>query len=119
MKLSIDPSVREDQSASPASTALASWYASHAVVRRMWAIEESQRIRVIVTLEPTLDGDDTHPAWLAHGGAWANELQLCTGRPVHLEAIGEPEFEEFEIDSDGIVVVEMYWRDPWAVANWT
>ena len=44
---------------------LTQWYAAHSAFRRLWAIQESQRMRVIVMLEPTNDGDDIYPAWLA------------------------------------------------------
>jgi hypothetical protein len=37
---------------------LSQWYASHAIVRRLWAMESGEAIRIVVTLEPTLDGDD-------------------------------------------------------------
>ena len=69
---------------------LSKWYASHAIVRRLWAMESGEAIRVVVTLEPTLDGDDTQPAWLANSWTWAQELRLRLQRIVHLELINEP-----------------------------
>jgi len=66
MKLSLDPSFNAERSGTPASIALTDWYASRSAVRRLWAIEDSQIIRVIVTLEPTHDGNDTHPVWIAN-----------------------------------------------------
>ena len=63
---------------------LSKWYASHSIVRRLWAMESGEAIRVVVTLEPTLDGDDTQPAWLANSWTWAQELRLRLQRIVHL-----------------------------------
>jgi len=90
---------------------LAKWYAAHSAVRRLWAISESQRMRVIVTLEPTHDGDDIYPAWLANGHEWAHELQLRTGGPVQLEVTDEPFLVEFAAGVDGVLVAELLWRD--------
>jgi hypothetical protein len=51
-------------------------------VRRLWAFKASQGMRIIVTLEPTHDGDDICPAWLANGYEWARKLQLRMARAV-------------------------------------
>jgi len=37
--------------------------------------------------------------------------------PVKLELIDEPSFEEVEIDSEGIIVADLCWRDPSVLAN--
>jgi hypothetical protein len=91
---------------------LAKWYAAHPAVRRLWAIKEAQRMRVIVTPEPTHDGDDIYPAWLAKGDEWANELQLRMGGPVQLEVVDEPFLAEFAAGVGGVLVAELFWRDP-------
>jgi hypothetical protein len=97
----------------PAATALVKWYASHSVVRRLWAIESGEAIRVVVTLEPTLDGDDTQPAWLANSWTWAQELRLRLHRIVHLELINEPSVRvEASCDREGALITEISWRDP-------
>lgn len=68
-------------------------------------------MRVIVTLEPTHDGDDTYPAWLANGNEWAHELQLHMDGPVQLEVMDEPFLAEFPSGVDGVLVAELFWRD--------
>ncbi|RPH55000.1 MAG: hypothetical protein EHM84_00420 [Lysobacterales bacterium] len=90
---------------------LAKWYAVHPAVRRLWAISDSQRMRVIVTLEPTHDGDDIYPAWLANGHEWTHELQLLMGWPVQMEVTDEPSLVEFAAGADGVLVAELFWRD--------
>ena len=90
---------------------LAKWYAAHSAVRRLWAISEPQGMRVIVTLEPTHDGDDIYPAWLANAREWARELQSRLGGPVQLEVMDEPLREEFATGVDGVLVAEVLWRD--------
>jgi hypothetical protein len=77
---------------SAAFAELAKWYATHPAVRRLWAIRAPQRMRVIVTLEPTHDGDDIYPAWLANGRQWVRELQSRIDGPVELEVMDPPFF---------------------------
>lgn len=91
---------------------LAQWYAAHPAVRRLWAIQESQGIRVIVMLEPTHDGDDVYPAWLAKGQEWAHELRLRMDGTVQLEVIDEPFLADLAAGIDGVLVAELFWRDP-------
>ena len=91
---------------SPLAQVLANWYAAHSMVRRLWAIDESQRVRVIVTLRPTNDGDDIFPAWLANAREWAQELQSSLRGPVQLEVMDEP-----AAGVDGVLVAELAWRD--------
>jgi hypothetical protein len=91
---------------------LTQWYAAHSAFRRLWAIQESRRMRVIVMLEPTHDGDDIYPAWLANGHEWARELQVRMAGPVQLEVVDEPFAAEFAGGTDGVLVAELSWRDP-------
>jgi len=111
VKLSLDPA-GEPRTVTPESLALAAWYDTHPTVRRMWAIKDAETLRVIVTLEPTVDSDDTLPAWLAQSQAWVRELQLHTGYLVELELIEDPLSDEIESDVEGDIVIVMYWRDP-------
>jgi hypothetical protein len=92
-------------------TALTQWYAAHSAFRRLWAIQESQRMRVVVMLEPTNDGDDIYPAWLANGQQWARELESRIAEPVQLEVVDEPFAAEFVAGIDGLLVAELFWRD--------
>ena len=105
-------SFSDEQVPAAALIVLEQWYAGHSAVRRLWAIKESQGIRVIVTLEPTHDGDDIYPAWLAKGREWARELQSRMDGPVQLEVIEEPYLPEFVAGLDGVLLAELFWRDP-------
>jgi hypothetical protein len=105
------PMFRDDgRTFTAAFLVLAKWYAAHPAVRRLWAIKESQGMRVIITLEPTHDGDDIYPVWLANGHAWAHELQLLMDGPVQLEAMDEPLLAEVATGVDGVLVAELFWR---------
>ncbi|MCI0348464.1 MAG: hypothetical protein L0Z53_03475 [Acidobacteriales bacterium] len=95
----------------PALVVLAEWYAAHSAVRRLWAITETQRMRVIVTLEPTHDGDDIYPGWLANGHEWSHELQLRMDVPVQLEVMDQPFLAEPAAGVDGVLVAALFWRD--------
>ena len=69
-------------------------------------------MRVIVTLEPTHDGDDIYPAWVANGHEWAHELRLRIDGPVQLEVVHEPLLPDFAAGVDGVLFAELSWRDP-------
>jgi hypothetical protein len=87
------------------------WYAAHPSIRRLWAVQESQGLRVIVTLEPTHDGDDIYPAWVANGHNWAQDLQSRMDASVELEVMDEPSLARLPIGVNGVVVAELFWRD--------
>jgi hypothetical protein len=91
-------------------SSLAEWYAAHPAVRRLWAIREAHGLRVILTLEPTHDGDEIYPAWLANGQAWAHDLELRVDGPVELQVMHAP--FPLELGVDGVLVAELCWRDP-------
>lgn len=111
MNLVLDPLLNQLRAVTAALAALTKWYARHRTVRRLWAISEPQRMRVIVTLEPTHDGDDIYPAWLANGHEWAHELQLRMDVPVHLEVMDEPFLAQPIAGVDGVLVAALFWRD--------
>jgi hypothetical protein len=112
MKLSLDPTTMIPQHISAESEALSEWYDAHPSIRRLWAIRDEQALSVIVTLEPTVDNDDTYPAWFACNQGWAHEIRRITGSPVTLELLDEPPVDEFEIDLEGEIVAAISWRDP-------
>ena len=103
----------------PVATAeLVQWYASHCIVRRLWAIEAGEAVRIVVTLEPTPDGDDTQPAWLANSWTWVQELRLRLQRRVHLELMNEPSARvEASCDRASALITEISWRDPSSAAG--
>ena len=107
-----------DPARSATAAMLAEWYASHSTIRRLWAIEEKEVIRVVVTLEPTPDGDDTQPAWLANSWTWAQDLRLRLQGTVHLQMIGEPSARaESFCDTHSALITELSWRDPTRAAD--
>ena len=112
MKLSLDPSASVSRTDTPESEALATWYDANPAIRHMWAIKDAKALRVIVTLEPTVDSDDILPAWLANSQAWLDELRSHTGSIVELELINQPLLGAIETDAEGEVVVAICWRDP-------
>lgn len=95
-----------------AAAELVHWYTSHSLIRRLWAIEEVEALRVVVTLEPTPDGDDVEPAWLANSRMWAHELQRRMHRVVRLEMISDPAHIEAILDPERTLVTAISWRDP-------
>jgi hypothetical protein len=111
MKLSLDPCVIRPRDVTAESLALAWWYDSKPAVRRLWGIQEPEKLRVIVAVEPTHDNGDIYPAWLAYADAWAAELHSYTGRPVQLELIREAPCDGIEVTVDSVVVADLYWRD--------
>jgi hypothetical protein len=115
MNLILDPSLDDGRTVSAAFVVLAEWYAAHSAIRRLWAIKESQGMRVIVTLEPTHDGNDIYPAWLANGNEWAHELEMRIGGPMQLEVTDEPLLPAGV--GGGVLVAELFWRDPSALAD--
>ena len=118
MNLRLDAPLDVVQAITAPAAVLAKWYASHSVVRRLWAIEEIEVIRIVVTLEPTHDGDDVQPAWLANSWTWAQELQLRMHRIVRLEMIDEPSHIESSFDrDDSALITETSWRDPSIAAD--
>ena len=90
MKLNLDPMAMIPRHITAESEALAEWYDAHPTIRRLWAIKDAQTLSVIVTLEPTVDNDDTYPAWFACNQGWAREIRSITGSPVNLELLDEP-----------------------------
>lgn len=74
-------------------------------------MNQSVNLRVILMLEPTNDGDETSPAWMANGRRWRDQLQERLACKVELERIDGPLPAEFEIDGNGLLVVALNWRD--------
>lgn len=95
------------------TAALVSWYGARAAIRRMWAIDRSFALEVRVALEPTPDGGDTLPAWLANRGYWTCELQQLARREVQLKLVALDDFGEFHTDPDASVIAELHWRVSW------
>src|SRR5688500_18684093 len=109
LKLSFDPALTAPRVITAESLALASWYDAHPAIRRLWGIRDAQRLRVIVSIEPTHDDSDVYPAWIGNSMNWARELRSSTGASVQLELIDES--DGIEVDEDSTVVADLFWRD--------
>ncbi len=100
--------------------ALARWYDERAAVLRLWAIQPESTagdlaaspLRVILLLQPSPDGNDTAPAWVAHGATWSRELEQRLDRAVQLERVDVAGAAGFEVDGDGALLASLCWRDP-------
>jgi hypothetical protein len=96
------------------SAALAQWYADNAAIRRLRAVEAAVGLVVLVTLEPTSDGDDTLPIWLANRREWSDHLTRLTRREVQLLPVTANEYEGSPVDSGAVTIAELGWRDFWS-----
>ena len=90
---------------------LSRWYAAHASIRRLWALEDRDELIVFVTLEPSLDGDDTLPLWLTNSREWANDLRTRTNRNVQLKLVVSGAFVKSYVNAGAAMIAERSWRD--------
>ena len=100
--------------AAAASQVLHDWYARNPVVLRLWAIRPysvGHGMRIILMLEPSIDGNEMSPAWMANSARWARDLQQKLNGAVQLERLDGPLPEEFEIDGEGVLHASLCWRD--------
>ncbi len=105
---------------SPYAASLSTWYARTPGVRCLWAIDSarppepsaSERLRVVLMLEPAGDSGETGIVWMARGRSWQQELRAELACEVDLEWVDDGDSDELEIDGDGTVVVALCWRDP-------
>jgi len=110
---SIDsPSVNAKEGTDIAS-ALARWYAAQASIRRLWAIDDPVALIVLVTLEPTSDGDDPFPVWLAKNGDWTSDLRQVTRRDVQLKLAVSGGFDEPHVVTHAALIADVSWRESW------
>jgi hypothetical protein len=92
--------------------ALSAWYGSRPEIRRLWALRDTQGLRVLVHVERALDSNEIHPAWMAKRGVWIDELQLLMGSSVRLEYADESFGDEVATDAPSVIVAALSWRDP-------
>lgn len=95
------------------STALARWYADHSSIRRLWAVDDPDGLVVFVALEPSSDGDDALPVWLANRHSWTHDLRRATERDVQLKLFASGVIDDTDIAADAITIAELSWRDAW------
>lgn len=93
------------------SLALANWYQSNPVVRRLQGIQVAQALRVVISIEPSFDSDDVYPAWVANCQQWARELNALTGQIVQLELVGAFPLDGMEFRAGRDIVADLFWRD--------
>lgn len=96
------------------SAALAAWYGSRPVIRRLCALRDAKGLRVFVHVERAFDSQEIHPAWIVNRDVWIEELQASTGTRVQLELTENP-FDEVLAGSAGVIVAALSWRDPFFV----
>src|SRR5258708_23463001 len=96
-----------------AKSRLTVWDALPPIIRRLWAIEGRSSILVLLSLEPTPDGSDTSPAWLANAQRWGEDLRKRLGGPVTLQLMDVLISVDVSLD-DGTVIADLCWRDPCA-----
>ena len=94
------------------SAALAAWYGSRPLIRRLCALRDTQGLRVLVHVERAFDSNEIHPAWIANRDVWIEELQSCTRSRVRLELAENPFGDEVVTGSAGVIVAALSWRDP-------
>lgn len=111
MKINIDPVASCRVQVSSESLALAAWYDSQPAVRRLWGIKLTNLLRVVVSVEATLDNSDVLPVWLANRSAWANELSDFTRSAVQLELFDALTDVEIDVGTESVIVADLYWRD--------
>jgi hypothetical protein len=102
---------------------IADWYALQPRVRRLWAFWVQARaasigtgqIRAVVQLEPSADGNEIGPSWVANAATWENELRLRLACAVRLERFRSDDQllgEESELGFERPLVTAQSWRDP-------
>lgn len=113
MSLALNRSSFEDQDVTVISTCLARWYDAHASVRRLWAVDEGSLLAVYVSLEPTFDGDDALPVWLAMKHEWSSDLRSIVSREVQLRFVTSDVLSPSCVRGNAVLVAEIHWRESW------
>jgi hypothetical protein len=113
MSVAIDQVIPDDPDTSAIPEALAKWYGTHPSIRRLWAIEEGGEITVCVSLEPTSDGGDTLPLWLAMSQEWRSDLQSLCRRDIDLKFVEPDLLPSSHLTGEAAIVAEIDWRESW------
>ncbi len=107
------PNLNDDPDTGGIPAELARWYGAHASVRRLWAIEDGHLFTVCISLEPTSDGADALPVWLAMNHEWRGDLQALCAREVRLEFVEPDVLPPAYLTGDATIVAEVDWRETW------
>jgi hypothetical protein len=113
MSVAVYRSILEHQDITMISTSLAKWYDAHASVRRLWAVDEGSLLAVYISLEPTSDGDDALPVWLAMNREWSSDLTSIIPREVRLRLVTSSVLSPSDIRDDAVIVADVNWREAW------
>jgi hypothetical protein len=89
------------------------WYAAQSSIRRVWALDDPDALLIFVAIEPTADGDDALPVWLAKKDEWIRDLQSLFAREVRLQLVAPGAIEESPVGIGTTVIAELSWRDSW------
>lgn len=92
------------------TAALSRWYAANSSIRRLLAVDDASAITIFVALEPSPDGDDALPLWLANARAWGSDLTALIAREVRLELL---EGAALPMTAPGECLAHLDWRDAW------
>jgi hypothetical protein len=96
---------------SPEAPALASWYAAHAQVRRLWAVNQTDTILIVMRIEPTLDGYDALPIWFANTAAWLEELASALCLPCIWSCSQGASCAAALSSMNDALIADIYWRE--------
>lgn len=113
MSANANPTPTADCAHARIATALDQWYAQHSSIRRLTVFEGAIAMDVLLSLEPTSDGDDALPVWLANSDLWASELSVLVGREIRVQLLAGTSFTKPGIDSNAALITDLSWRDPW------
>lgn len=113
MSFAVNRSVPKDWDIAAISDCLAKWYDAHASVRRLWAVEEGSLLAVYLSLEPTFDGDDALPVWLAMKNEWSSDLASIIPRESELRFVASDAPSSY-VSGDSVIIAEANWRESWS-----
>lgn len=114
MSFAVNRFVPQDWDIAAISDCLAKWYDAHASVRRLWAVEEGSLLAVYLSLEPTSDGDDALPVWLAMKNEWSSDLASIIPRESELRFVASDVLSSSYVSGDSVIIAEVNWREPWS-----
>jgi hypothetical protein len=113
MSVAIDQSITGEPDTTEISTELARWYGAHASIRRLWVVEDAHDLTVCISLEPTSDGGDTLPLWLAMSQEWRRDLQSICRREIQLQFVEPDVLPSSHLTGESVIVAEVDWRESW------
>jgi hypothetical protein len=113
MSFAVNRTVPDDCDIAAISDCLAKWYDAHASVRRLWAVEEGSLLAVYLSLEPTSDGDDALPVWLAMKSEWSSDLTSIIPRESELRFVTSDVLSSSYVTGDAVMIAEVNWRESW------